>query len=53
MKVRIKQVRSDYWLIQVWRWWWPLWWSVDYERTFDKAKEIADHVKNPTILEVQ
>jgi len=53
MKVRVLQARRDYWLIQVWRWWWPVWRSVDYALSFDKAKEIADNIKNPTILEVQ
>ena len=53
MRVRVKQERSNYWAVQVWRWWWPFWFEVDSETTFDKAKTIADTIKNPTILEVQ
>ena len=53
MRVRVKQERSNYWAVQVWRWWCPFWIEVDSETTFDKAKTIADTIKNPTILEVQ
>jgi hypothetical protein len=55
MRVRVKQNIDKWWHVEVWHWYWPFWTRVKGagSRTFDEAKERADRLKNPTILEVQ
>jgi regulatory protein YycH of two-component signal transduction system YycFG len=53
MKVRVKQNYDKRWFVETWVLYWPFWtFEVSYD-SFDREKEAADQIKNPTILEVQ
>lgn len=56
MKVRVRHSTLGPWyIVEVWRWWWPFWRYAPHSacHSFKEAKEIADLIKNPTILEVE
>lgn len=54
MRVRVILHHDKSWRIEKRRWYWPFWTVVSQGwRNFDEAKQIADRIKHPTILELE
>ena len=53
MKVRVIQSYNGWWNIETKPWYMPVWRYVASRHSFDAAMEMADKLKNPTIVEVQ